>query len=204
MESPDTTQFRHNLIQKEFRDILSKNEYRLPLKTDGVVVLSGPAVKDNGGHVVSYDSPETRSRVEFGVELIKQIVTAKDGLIPALILNGVTEQLSTLKRIALEAGFPENKIELVDSGKDGTANTKTQFEVMNKNTLYQKTKHLTFVTSSWHAPRVLRTAEANLSKNIDFSVIPVPSGRAPFDVFKIVRGEVRRIESYSTKGDISR
>ena len=183
---------------------MSKNEYNLPLKTDRVVVLSGPAIKDSIGHVISYDSPESRSRVEFGVELVKKIAASKGGLTPSLVLNGVTEQLSTLKRIALEAGLSENKIELVDSGKDGTANTKTQFEVMNRNPLYQKSKHLTFVTSSWHAPRVLRTAEANLSKNIDFSVIPVPSDKVPFDVFKIVRGEVRRIESYSAKGDISR
>jgi len=216
MENSEATQFRHTLIQKEFRDILTTGEYQIPVETEGIVILSAPPSKNEKGEVIEA-SPDNKARIEFGTQVARQITAKKLGKTleeitiddisqntPMFILNGETEQLPTMEQLAKETGFPPEKIQLLDCGKRGVGNTKTQFEAINTHHSYRNAKHLTFITNSWHAPRVTRTADANLKPEIDFDVIPVPHSAAPYNVFRVVRGEVKRIQSYSAKGDITR
>ena len=126
---------------------------------------------------------------------------------PPLILNGDTTQLPTMQAIAVQDfGFPQDKIQLLNCGERGQANTKTQFEVMNTDERYSDAHHFVLVTNSWHTPRVIRTADENLRPDINFDVIPVTQDLpTTFDRFySLIRGEVRRIEVYSTRGDIVR
>lgn len=210
-------EFRHSLIQKEFREILTSPEKIVSPETQGVVVLSGAyLIKENGELEVAI--PENILRIEFGIEIVKQIVAQKSGkgvsqitredilqYAPPLILNWETELLPKAKELVVRMGFPEERIEFLDCGKMGEANTKTQFQAINSDHRYQTAKHLTFITSDYHVPRTVRTAVANLASKIDFEVLPTPHlKRASYNVFRKVRGEVRRIQTYSKKGDISR
>ena len=153
----------------------------------------------------------------MGIEIIKQMVAKKANKsideiknedilqhAPTFILSGTTEQLPIMKQIVRELGFPMEKLELVDCGASGVGNTKTQFETINSHFAGEKHKHITFVTSDYHVPRVTRTGLKNLNPDINFDVIPVPHGKIPYNVFKVVRGEVKRIISYADKGDISK
>lgn len=201
-ESP--SEVRHRLIE-EFRGILTSGEYEVPVKTDGVVALSAPSI------------PDHKARIELSIEVIKQIVAKKAGKTlesvtsediithgPPLILNGDTKQLPEMAEIAQDLGFPKKKVESINCEKGGVANTKTQFEVMREDLRYENAKHLTFVTNAWHAPRAARTAAQSLRPGIIFDVIPVPHKRAPSNVYRVVRGEVKRIKLYLAKGDITR
>ena len=220
MEDESTSekkQFRHRLIQEEFRSILGSPEYKVPVDTQGVVALSAPPVKDENGTVIDEASPENKERIGFSVEVIRQIVAQKLGKnageitdndilnnAPPLILNGETEQLLAMAEIAQKLGFPGEKIELIDCGKRGIGNTQTQFEAINNDPRFENFINLTFVSSDYHVPRVIRTGDKNLRSQIHFDVLPVPHDRISYNVFRVVRGEVRRIEKYSENGDIAR
>ncbi|MDO8583683.1 MAG: hypothetical protein Q7R83_00705 [bacterium] len=209
---------RHHLIQKEFREALYQSHCEVSVETAGVVVLSGREFITDG-KTIDFSLPgnaENRVRIEMGIEVAKQIVARKIGKMveevddealrqeaPPLILNGTPEQLPIMRRITLEIGYPLEKIQLVDCGAVNVANTKTQFEVMNNFFREKKPKHLTFISSSYHAPRVARTGDKNLDPAIDFDVLSVPFSKFPFRIYQVVRGEVKRIEAYSAKGDIS-
>lgn len=212
-------EFRHRLIQEEFRDALFASDYVIPEKTDGVVILSAREFVTKGGMIQNYSLPENaenKARIEMGIEVVKQIVakkmhkkietvTNKEVLrhAPPLILNGTPKQLPLMHQIALANGFPPEKIELVDCGAVGVANTKTQFEVMNTFFKEKRPSHLTFISSSYHSPRVARTGDKNLDPAIKFDVLAVPFQKFPFQIYQVVRGEVKRIVAYSAKGDIS-
>lgn len=218
-EKIDTKEFRRQLIQEEFRDALTLIEYEIPTETEGVVALSAKEfIKE--GEQIDYSHPENaenKARIEIGTEVIKQIVANKTNKnideirnedilqhAPPLILSGTTEQLPVMKQIVLELGFPIEKVELVDCGASGVGNTKTQFETINKHFVGEKPEHITFITSGYHLPRVTRTGYKNLDPDINFDVIPVPYEKYPYNVFEVVRGEVKRIISYADKGDITR
>lgn len=170
--TPEKKQFRHRLIQEEFRSILGSPEYRIPIETQGVVALSAPPVKDESGTVTDEASPENRERIGFSVEVIRQIVAQKLGKntaeitdndirnnAPPLILNGETEQLLAMAEITQKLDFPREKIELVDCGRRGIGNTKTQFEAINNDPRFENFTNLTFVSSDYHVPRVIRTGD---------------------------------------------
>ena len=218
-EKIDAKEFRHQLIQKEFRDALTSIEYEIPTKTEGVVILSAKEfIKE--GERIDYSHPENlenKARIEMGIEIIKQVVAKKANKsvdeienedilqhAPTLILSGTTEQLPIMKQIVKESGFSMEKLELVDCGASGVGNTKTQFETIDKHFAGRKPKHLTFITSDYHVPRVARTGDKSLNLDANFDVIPVPHEKTPYNVFKVVRGEVKRIISYADKGDISK
>ena len=218
-EKIDAKEFRHQLIQKEFRDALTSIGYEVPIKTEGVVVLSAKEfIKE--GEQIDYSHPENaenKARIETGIEAIKQIVANKinknideienEDILqhsPPLILSGTTEQLPIMKQIVEELGFPMEKVELVDCGASGMGNTKTQFETINNYFAGKKMEHLTLITSDYHVPRTGRTGQRNLSPGTNFDIISVPHGEIPYDVFKVVRGEAKRIIAYSNKGDISK
>ncbi|HLC99825.1 MAG TPA: hypothetical protein VJC11_02585 [Patescibacteria group bacterium] len=204
----------HRLIQ-EFRDHLAAKKYEAPTETGGVVVLSAPQeLRDNE---VVEKTDENVARIEYSIDLVKQITAKKAGkpleevtsqdiiaFGPPLILNGETEQLPMMQEVARESGFPEEKVQLLNSGDRGKSNTKTQFERINDDPRYQNTKHFIFVSTSYHIPRVTRTADKNLDQNVNFEVIGVPLDTFDYNVYRKVRGEVKRILSYSERGDVSR
>ena len=105
-EKNDAKKFRHQLIQKEFRDALTSIEYEIPTETEGVIILSVKEfIKD--GERIDYSHPENaenKARVEMGIEIIKQVVAKKANKsideienedilqhAPTLILSGTTE-----------------------------------------------------------------------------------------------------------------
>lgn len=215
----DGKKFRHQLIQKEFREALTSIEYEIPVKTDGVVILSGKNfIKD--GESIDYSYPENaenKERIEMGIEIIKQIVAKKTNKsideignedilqhAPSLILSGTTKQLPIMKQIVEEMGFPVENLKLVNCEASGISNTKTQFETINNYFAGKKHEHITFITSDYHVPRAVRTGYKNLNQDINFDIIPVPHGKIPYDVFKVVYGEVKKIISYANNGDISK
>lgn len=204
----------HKMI-KEFRDHLTTEKYEPPTETSGVVVLSAPPEKRD--NEVIEKTPENVARIEYGIEMIKQVVAKKskkpieeitnEDIIkyaPPLILNGETEQLPAMSEMAAEAEFPKEKIQLLNSGDRGLSNTKTQFEKMNDDKRFQTAKHFTYITTSYHIPRVTRTADQNLNPDINFEVIGIPLKEFKYDIYRKVRGEVKRILKYSEKGDMDR
>lgn len=207
----ESRQYTHKLM-REFRDMMSE-EYIPNVNTDRIVVLSAPPLKD--GERIIERSPENVARIEYSVHLVKKIVAEKcqkplndvttEEILqygPNLVLNGETEQLPTMLEVAMELGFPKEKIEEINSGNRGISNTKTQFEEMEKDERYNLLPHMTFVTSAWHQPRVLRTGQKNFA-NQNFDVIGLPYKKYPFNVLKYVKGEVKKIHKYSQAGDIA-
>lgn len=201
---------KHRLIQ-EYRRVFSRREHHLPLDTQAVVVLSGPPEKDSNGTIIREYSLETITRIALGIELVQRIAAAKSGNPieetsfkqgPLLVLNGLTEQLLAMERVALRSGIPQELIMLVDCGRRGIGNTKTQCEAMRTDPRFKDFKHVTFVTTGYHVPRVERTAEKQLSDNVHFNVIPVQYEKFPFNKF-IIRSEIKKIREYARKGDIA-
>jgi hypothetical protein len=123
---------------------------------------------------------------------------------PPIILCGTTEQVPIMQEVALNADFPQEKIIVIDCGKAGTVNTKTQFTMMNEFFAEKNIDHATFVTSDYHVPRTERTGHGSLESEINFDVLSVPHDKNPYNIFKVVRGEVKRIVAYSEKGDITK
>lgn len=206
-------EYIHELIA-EFREQLTKEGYQIPIATDGIVALS--AAPSQGENEVYEKTDETSARIEYAIQAIKDVTAKRIGKTvddvsesdiiehgPPLFLNGEIEQLPPMKEIAISSGFPEEKIQLVDCGQVGSANTQTQFAAMEENPAYKDIKHWTLVTSSYHVPRVARTALKNLRVDRKFDVIGVPLEDFQYDVYRKVRGEVKRIINYSAKGDIS-
>jgi uncharacterized SAM-binding protein YcdF (DUF218 family) len=122
---------------------------------------------------------------------------------PPLILNGETEQLPMMREVALSLDFPQEKIEELDCGKRGVGNTKTQFTALDTDPRFTENKHWTFVSTGYHVPRVARTAISNIDEHREFDVIGVPLEQHSYDVYRKVRGEVKRIILYAKKGDIA-
>ena len=191
---------RHTLIA-EFRALLQRSEYELPIHTQGIVILSGPYEKLADGQIKE-DSYENIARITFGIEVLRKISAARGGEDfmkgPPLILNGETEQLDAMEKIALSLGYPREMIELVDCGKRGVGNTKTQFTVMEADPRFKGLKHLTFITSGYHVPRAERTAEKNLNMTTDYEVLPVPLRQFPFNMY-MIRGEILKILQLARK-----
>ena len=219
IESQENKKFRHELIQNEFRDALTDKEYEAPVNTGGVVVLSAKEYTAIYGEPIDYTldaNLENKLRIEMGIEMIRKIgahknhktedeIQDRDIILdaPALVLSGTTSQLPFMKQTVEDLHFPLEKVEMVDCGDVGVGNTKTQFETIGTFYADKKPEHVIFISTSYHTPRVARTGNNSLN-NLSFDVVPVPYSKYKFNVFKVVRGEVGRIEKYSEKGDISR
>jgi uncharacterized SAM-binding protein YcdF (DUF218 family) len=202
----------HALIQ-EYRQVLQHPDYEPHSNTDAVVVLSGRYDKDAAGNVTREDTEENIARIAFGIESVRRIAAMRTGKPietasfidgPPLVLNGETEQLPMMERVALNLGVPREAMELVDCGRRGVGNTRTQFEVMQQDERFANARNLLFITSGYHVPRVERTAERQLPEQDTYQVIAPPYGYQGhrFNIFTI-RGEIRRILAYSQKGDIA-
>lgn len=221
-ESPQTPKkeektFRHDLIQKEFRTLLENSTYEVPEDTEAVMILSA---SPRGWHTEANqdeDFPEDVRHIEFGVEVYKQMAARKLGkpiseltemdlknaALPYFILNGATEQQVMMERITSTLGFPKEKTIFLNCGDHDVANTKTQFTKLAEHPVVGALKHFAVISSRYHMPRVARTASANLPEDVDFDVLSVPLKDFPFDVYRKVRREVKRIMEYKEKGDIS-
>lgn len=219
-EWSERRRFVNDLIQ-EFRRSLREQRYGMPLQTNGVMVLSAPPSLEFKGDTKEMiakreKNPENMARIKFGIEIIKQIVSQKllkpiseltpneirSG--PPLILNGEKEQIEPMKEVALAEGFPEDRIILINCGDRGIGNTKMQFLETAKDPILGKSKHLMLITSSYHTPRLARTAAANLPENMNLEIAGVPFKEFSYDIYRKVRGEVKRIVAYSAKGDITK
>ena len=185
------------LLLQEFRQVLQGAEHHLPVETDAVMVLAVRPEPDRHGHIPRHDTPENRARIGFGVKVANAMPNA-----PLLILNGEDEQFPMMVDVAVELGARRNQIITVACGAIGTANTKTQFEVLHAAPWLEQIRHLTIVTTGYHVPRVRRTAKAQLPAGLRATVLAVPYDDYPFSVFK-VRGEIQRIMQYAAKGDIA-
>jgi len=215
-EDPEKSVFRHKLIE-EFRKDL-EGRYEIPDNADGVVVLSAPPALEFQEVDRREKTPENISRIDFAFDIWKQIAARKfhkkldeldeedlkDSSLPPFVLNGETEQLGPMREIAMALGVPPEKIYSVDSGKRGASNTKTQFVETGRDGHLGQAKHLIFVSSSYHVPRVTRMGDMNLPKEMHFDVIGVPYDQFSYDIRRKVRGEVKRIVAYSEKGDIAK
>lgn len=207
---------RHSLIREEFKSVLNNEPYPLPIHTDGIVVLSAAPERDGEGNLITEASEENRARISFGIDLMKQIAAKKAGVAPEdlnedefyynappLFLDGETEQLPALRELALSHGVDPDYVEDINCGDRGIGNTKTNFTVFREKPELRALSHITIVTTDYHAPRVFRTALENLPKGMSFDLIPMPHRNYSYNVFRVVRGEVRRIETYIAKGDIA-
>lgn len=206
-------QERVRQIVQEFRQELTTHEYKLPPTTEAVVVLSAAPEIIDGEEV--QESRENVVRIEMAIEVIKQFtakkleksieeVTIEDCLEfgPPLVLNCGHTQIKAMQDVAERLGYPKEKTVWENCGLPTGVNTKTNFQAMADNPRWQTAEHLTYVTNAYHVPRVARTAAATLPKTINAEIIGVPMTRHPIDVFRKVRGEVKRIITYSDKGDI--
>jgi len=201
------------VLFEEFRKILKQPDYEPVPATQAVVVLSGRYDRDESGQVTREDTEENIARIAFGVEVVRKIASLRSGKPPEeasftdgppLVLNGETEQLIMMERVALSCGIPPEMIELVDCGARGVGNTRTQFEVMRADQRLAGLRNLLFITSGYHIPRVERTAEKQLPPEDLYKVIAPPYGYKGhnFKMFTI-KGEIKRILTYSRKGDIA-
>src|SRR3989344_4630269 len=212
--------FKHELIQKEFRNIFESSEYTLPENTKAIMILSAPPnEKGENFSDEKEGSPENVARIKLAIEVYKRIAAKKLGkdikqltdedlrseILPFIILNGETEQLPMMRKVAVdEFHFPLEKLQEMDCGRRGVANTKTQFEKFELDPHLSKLPHIALITNAYYAPRVVRTASANLSADTDFDVIGVPLKDLKFNVFRKTRGEVKKIIRYAEKGDMSK
>lgn len=216
-QDPERSVFRHKLIEEFRKDIVGR--YEVPGNADGVVVLSAPPELEYNDNVERREkTPENISRIDFAFDIWKQLATKKlgkdlreladkdlqDPSLPLFVLNGETEQLKPLKEIAIALGVPREKVHLVDCGRRGIGNTRTQFTEISRDQRLSGANNLIFVTSSYHVPRVVRTGDVNLPKEMDFDVVGVPFDRFSYDIRSKIRGEIKRIVAYSKNGDIAK
>lgn len=174
-------------LLKEFEN-LYRSPSKKPLKnTDGIIILSGE----------TEPKEEDVSRIRCGLEVLKTI-----GYEVPIIFNGVTE--SREKEIASmeHIGIPKHLSHFQDCGKNGVANTKTQFEILTSDPLTKNFRNLAIVTSTYHLPRVERTAGKLLPKETNFVVISDPEDWYFYNTFLKVIDEIKKIIEYSAQGDI--
>lgn len=189
-------QFRHELI-KEFRHHLY-SETKFPSRTDAVMVLS------------YVENDENHARTEKAVEVYKQLIAQSLGIKfdevtktqslehGSLFVINCVRQIESMRRWALEGGIPTEKIREIICPIG--ASTKTQFELMPDNLLKPDT-HLTVISSDYHGPRVIRTADKILPKGVNFTFV---GRQGTPEVLPRIRDEIRKIILYSEKGDISK
>lgn len=171
---------------REFEDLYNNPSKTVPKDADGVIVLMGPTLKVD------------TSRIKLGLNILKTL----GGSVP-IIFSGVTEKREEILSLLERLSSSKSLIHFQDCGKIGTANTKTQFEILITSPLTKDLRRLVIITSAWHIPRVKRTAAKFLPPETEFVVMGNPDGSDDCDSFALVMDEIRKIIEYSAKGDIS-
>ena len=193
-------------IIREFRQCLG-TEKEVDPRADAVVVLSIRPPHYN----------ENIERIRYGWELLQRITALRVGkcatevmasdleqFAPLFILNGETECLADMEETAIFLGVPRKILRLLDSGDLSQANTKVNMKVLAEHPEFSSLHRLAFVTSGYHVPRTVRTAQRNLLPHHAFEVHAVPHGRFSYDVRSRVMSEIHRMRRYCEKGDITR
>lgn len=196
------------LLRQEFRKVLkTRVDARRLVTTDAIIVLSGRVV-ERWGKITSKE-PENRSRVRYGVQLQRRITIARRSKNPSrrsptprLVLIGTSEQLAELRELAMESGASRH-VTTLSCGIIGKANTKTQFEVIWTHPFFDGMRHVTIVTSRYHVPRVVRTADRQLPTMPRFTVVGAPARVDPRRLKKLIESEIPRILEYAERGDLS-
>lgn len=206
-----------SLIQGEFRNALTRNQSELsrPTEVDGVMVLSAAPDLSAEGREEREKTPENWARIKLGWSTLRKLRAEYDRD-PLFILNGETEQLLPLWEIAEDFGAGQIEVTLINCGRRGVGNTKTQFEEFSAAALRynwvlplppERLYHLAIITSDYHVPRVTRTASLQLpSTHFSYEVLGVHRDEKlgfGYDVTNQVIGEVKRILHYAKKGDIA-
>ena len=216
----DDVSFRGKLLVEELRplvrrtELLTQKEFEKIKNTDAVVALSAAQEKlPHRDRAKRFDkeqeyleafletSDENRARIGTAIEIIG-IIQKRTGNTPPLVLNGEDQQLVGMFYVAKQLGF-EGEILFQNSGAYPHSNTKTQFIELREDPDLTP-KHITFVSTGYHEPRIVRTANKQLPREIDFTVIPMPYDRYRYPIETRLRGEADRIATYSANGDISR
>ena len=206
--------YRHKLIE-EFRSVLNLQR-RWSNFTDGIVVLDYFEDRHGTDFKTLVLNPENLSRIDCAVRIYyaialekyakqKKDLTTKDlestPLLPTFFLNALRDALPILKEYTQRQGIPEKQIAFMDNGKLNQGNTKTQCEIVCSN---PNLRHVVLVSQSYHVPRLKRTVAAVFPEDMGYKIIGVPLSDMPYNVYRKVRGEIKRIIAYSAKGDIAR
>lgn len=187
-------------LREEFRSF----PYRLARGTvraiDHVVVLSGRVVTSSAG-VTSWES-ENMGRIRSAVRLHKEVANSRapQRRTPLLFLVGTTEQLQEMQNMALRFGAKKRVLRPLACGPIGKANTKTQMLVIRREPLLASSTSLALVTSWFHVPRVVRTADRLLPTRVHFIV--AGCGMATTIPEALIRDEIARIHRYAKQGDL--
>lgn len=180
-------------LLEEFRHLYGQNNQGLPTNPNAVIVLS-----------VHDSEKENRARITHA-SLIWHEIVKKIGWgcsLPEFIINAEKEQLSLMCRSAKSLGIPVQMIYQQNAGRRGVANTKTQFEVLSKDCVRMKWRSLILVTSTYHVPRVRRTASKLLPPEVEYHTLGIPNDNDFVNTFQKVIGEIDRIVAYYDRGDI--
>jgi len=180
------------VLLDEFRDLyLHTGEQSPPLDTQAVIVLTG----DGTTH-----ERENLSRIERGLSALKALPES----VP-MYFNGVTEERRYAPDLMRKLGIPKAVALFQDCGLRGVANTKTQFDAIREDPRTRDLTSIVLVTSSYHIPRVARSASKLLSEAMNFVVLADMRDYllVPFNPLLKVAGEIERILKYADKGDIA-
>jgi uncharacterized SAM-binding protein YcdF (DUF218 family) len=174
-------------LLKEFEDLYKTPPTEISKDTDGIIVLSGAV----------HPKEENISRIEYGLNVLNTL-----GHPVPLIFSGVSEEREEKLALMEQLDVPKSLIRFQDCGKLGITNTKTQFETLVADPLTKDLKNLIIVTSTYHIPRVKRTAGKLLPMKTRFVVVGNHEDWKIHNSFLMIMDEVRRIIEYSAKGDI--
>lgn len=204
--------FMERMLQLEFPEALLRDGGCSGLRSDSgdhVVVMSAPG--DDGAN------EENTARVGEGAKALRTLrgmscdnvgddrfPIFSDLAGPKLVLNGTTEQLPGMRRVAEKrCKVPSELIVEIDCGPDGVGNTKTQFEIMVNHPIAGVAEKLVMVSSDYHAPRLLRMTSKYMPRIcIVLVLVPWASRREAITAMRLCAGEARRIVEYSRAGDI--
>ena len=146
----------------------------------------------------AYDTePENLARIRLAERWRSSLEALMKESVP-LLLNGAAEQLEMLMDLAGREGVAEDRLVRVDCGERDVASTTTQFDALRR----LGYESLVAVTTQYHVPRVLLTAQRRLTGAL-CHVAGVPYADFPYDASKVVFGEIWRILQYAAKGDIA-
>jgi len=209
---PDPAQlparYMERLLAEEFPPLFSRDQPVYVPSKDAkfVVVMSAPS--DPGDHG---DNAENTARIRFAADIFGRVwagcgvnLTAATHPMhwPRLVLNGTTEQLPGMSRVALALGIPSELFCCIDCGPDGVGNTKTQFDVMTEHPQLGQASRLIMISSDYHGPRLARMAEGLYLPKTQIDLVLAPWATNPVDAVRLSGGEARRIIEYIAKGDL--
>ena len=219
------TALKDNLYAPLFQKEQDGREQEPNSKTEGIVVLAGHGIYDQEQKILTWNSPENQIRIFHGIKIYLEVARRKLGVQNTnhdellqlaegdrpfyLYLNGEfhekgnsRNQLPDMFEILDEMDLPQELVVAQNCVIDGKFNTLTQFQAINEDPILGTARHITLVTSDYHAPRAAGTAELNLNPNVQFDIAPAPQFVHEANIWKAltqVGGELNRMIDYSSK-----